>query len=70
MDFKIFSHHGGLAFMPETSPENCAGGMLALKTRVGKENGHEWEINSQAYATGNDRCPVKYYHIFIQHRPK
>ena len=40
------------------------------KTRTGKENEQKRMFNPRVYATGNDRCAVKYYKIFKTHRPK
>ena len=40
------------------------------KTRTGeKENGHSRAFNPTIQATGTDRCPVKFYQIFLSHRP-
>ena len=31
--------------------------------------GHKWSFNPKAFATGNERCPVKFFKEFVFHRP-
>ena len=39
------------------------------KTRKGQENGHQRAFQPKIYATGTDRCPIKFYKLFRDHRP-
>ena len=39
------------------------------KTRHGQENGQRRSLQPNIYATGSERCPVKYYKEFKSHRP-
>ena len=38
------------------------------KTRKGQEKGHQRQFYPKIYATGTDRCPIKYYKLFSSHR--
>ena len=40
------------------------------KTRQGLEGGHQRQFNPKLFATGTDKCPVLFYHIFESHRPE
>ncbi|XP_078352417.1 uncharacterized protein KIAA1958-like [Oculina patagonica] len=40
------------------------------KTRQGLEGAHQRQFKPKVFATGTDRCPIKYYKIFESHRPK
>ena len=39
------------------------------KTRHGQENGHQRSFQPKIYATGSERCPVRYYKEYMSHRP-
>ncbi len=39
------------------------------KTRTGQEHGHKRVFQPNAYATGNERCPVRLFKKFKSHRP-
>lgn len=39
------------------------------KTRKGQEKSHQRQFRPKIYATGTDRCPIKYYKLFLSHRP-
>ena len=39
------------------------------KTRKGQERGHQRQFHTKIYATGTDRCPIKYYKLFLSHHP-
>ena len=40
------------------------------KTRKGQENGHQRAFQPKIYATGTERCPIKFYKLFRDHRPE
>ena len=40
------------------------------KTRTGQERGHQRAFQPKAYATNDDRCPVRFYKEFRDHRPR
>ena len=40
------------------------------KTRKGQENGHQRAFQPKIYATSTERCPIKFYKLFRDHRPK
>ena len=40
------------------------------KTRKGQENGHQQAFQPKIYATGMERCPIKFYKLFSDQRPK
>lgn len=44
-------------------------GERGTKTRLGQEYGHQRAFQPKAYATGNEKCPVKLYKKFKSHRP-
>lgn len=39
------------------------------KARKGQENGHKRAFQPKIYATRTDRCPMKFYKLFRNHRP-
>lgn len=39
------------------------------KTQKGQENGHKRAFQPKIYATGTERCPIKLYKFFRDHRP-
>ena len=39
------------------------------KTRHGQENGHQRSFQPKIYATGSERCPVRYYKEYMSHCP-
>ncbi len=49
----------------------CLSGYVneAQKTRNGQGNSHQRSFQPKIYATGQERCPVKYYKTFKSHRP-
>ncbi|KXJ14160.1 Zinc finger MYM-type protein 2 [Exaiptasia diaphana] len=44
-------------------------GERGTKTRTGQEKGHQRAFQSKAFATNDERCPVKLYKKFRDHRP-
>ena len=39
------------------------------KTRKGQDKGHQRAFKPKIYATGTERCPVKFYKLFKSHSP-
>ncbi|KXJ14551.1 EGF-like repeat and discoidin I-like domain-containing protein 3 [Exaiptasia diaphana] len=44
-------------------------GERGTKTRFGQEKGHQRAFQPKVYATGGERCPLRYYKLFAEHRP-
>ena len=40
------------------------------KTRKGMEGAHQRQFNPKIFATGTERCPVRFFKLFESHRPE
>ena len=40
------------------------------KTRKGMEGAHQRQFNPNIFATGTERCPVRFFKLFESHRPE